>query len=83
MQFEIGLNAESEPRLIEINPRLDATVPITMGVNRNYFAAMIDYCLGIPVHFDPISPLPSSRTMFYRYWSHIFNYEAAVNEEQK
>lgn len=83
VQFEIGLNAEDKPRLIEINPRLDATVPITMGVNRNYFSAMIDYCRGVPVHFDPIAPSPSSRTMFYRYWSHRFSYETTVEEEQK
>ena len=42
VQVEIGRDNYNKPCLIEINPRIDATLPIVEGIGHNYFEEMID-----------------------------------------
>lgn len=73
VQIEIGRDLEGNPGLIEINTRLDATLPITTGLGLNFFHEMITYSVtgkmreGIRdyKHYD-------KRLKFRRYWQHLF-----------
>ena len=71
VQIEVGRNRDNEPSLIEINPRIDATLPIVEGLGINYFEQMINYAMeGVFTGAFRISKKKNLR--FYRYWEHIF-----------
>lgn len=74
-QFETGRNIDGDPSLIEINPRFDATLPITLGAGVNFYHEMIDYCL--LGKFDnklqnKINTVAFKDVTFMRWWDHIF-----------
>lgn len=73
VQFEIGRNKEGEPRLIEINPRLDATLPICLGIQINFYHEMISHALG-EEYSDKVRVIARSpeKVRFMRYWEHHF-----------
>ena len=72
VQLEIGFNSSGQPRLVEINPRIDATLPIVEAEGLNYFEEMVHYaltgCFDIKRY-----PRPKRPVRFYRYWQHIFS----------
>lgn len=70
-QVEVGLNKLRQPCLVEINPRIDATLPIVEGRGLNYFEEMIHYALtgGFLLNKRAVKKTPAR---FYRYWQHIF-----------
>lgn len=70
-QVEIGLDKLCRPCVVEINPRIDATLPITEGQGLNYFEEMIHYALtgNFSLNKRPAKKTPAR---FYRYWQHIF-----------
>lgn len=70
IQVETGLDCSGEPRLIEINVRLDATLPITEGVGLNFYKEMIDYA--VTGYFNRSIVPQRTKTTFLRYWSHLF-----------
>lgn len=73
VQVEIGRTKEGDLGLIEINTRMDATLPITRGIGLNFFREMITYGItgkirsGIPDYHEYTKNL-----RFRRYWSHLF-----------
>lgn len=73
VQFEIGRNREGEPRLIEINPRLDATLPICLGIGINFYHEMISHALG-EKYSERVRVIERSpeKVRFMRYWEHRF-----------
>ena len=73
VQFEIGRNQEGKPRLIEINPRLDATLPICLGIGINFYHEIINHALG-EEYSEDVKVIRDSRppSRFFRYWQHCF-----------
>jgi carbamoyl-phosphate synthase large subunit len=73
VQFEIGRDGNGEPKLIEVNPRLDATLPICLGIGINFYHEIIRHALG-----EAYSPQvrivrgTSGPKRFMRYWQHAF-----------
>lgn len=74
IQVEIGRDIQGNLGLIEINPRLDATLPITTGLGLNFVHEMITYAItgqmrkGIPDYHNYPKQL-----RFRRYWMHLFD----------
>ncbi|NQT06217.1 MAG: ATP-grasp domain-containing protein [Candidatus Omnitrophica bacterium] len=71
VQVEVGRNKYGKPCLIEVNPRIDATLPIVEGLGINYFQEMISYALNGAFrrrHFK----FQRKPVRFYRYWQHLF-----------
>ena len=76
-QIEVGRDSQDKLKIIEINARLDATLPITMGLGHNYYDYLIHKQLfGV---FPEITDNWRSGTFFYRYWSDGFT----TNESTK
>ncbi|MDP6179258.1 MAG: ATP-grasp domain-containing protein, partial [Desulfatiglandales bacterium] len=73
VQFEIGRNPGGKPRLIEINPRLDATLPICLGIGVNFYHEMINHALG-EEYSDSVMVSKDAQVLkrFFRYWQHCF-----------
>lgn len=59
-QIECGLDSLGNPRLIEINPRLDATLPITVCYSENFYELIISN--------ETKGMLIPKRTVFKRYF---------------
>jgi len=76
VQIEIGRDINGNPRLIEINTRLDATIPITTGLGLNFLHEMITYSVtgrmrdGVKDYKDYKDCERQLR--FRRYWQHLF-----------
>ncbi|MBW2064561.1 MAG: ATP-grasp domain-containing protein [Deltaproteobacteria bacterium] len=73
VQLEIGRDETGKPKLVEINPRLDATLPICLGIGINFYHEMIRHALGEPYSENVRivrGQMPGPR--FYRYWQHLF-----------
>ncbi|MEE1550226.1 MAG: ATP-grasp domain-containing protein [Nitrospinaceae bacterium] len=72
-QVEMGRGSHGAPGLIEINTRMDATLPITEGLGLNFFREMITYAMTGKMRAG-ISDCHeySKRLRFRRYWSHLF-----------
>lgn len=75
LQIEIGRDASGKLSFIEANPRLDATLPITLGVGVNFYHELISYSekgefSNLPI--CPNEPSSPSYKLFCRYWSHAF-----------
>ena len=73
VQIEIGRDINGDPRLIEINTRLDATLPITSGLGLNYLHEMITYSVTGRMR-DGIKDYKNyeRQLRFRRYWQHLF-----------
>ncbi len=73
VQIEIGRDINGNPRLIEINTRLDATLPITSGLGLNYLREMITYSVTGRMR-DGIKDYKNyeRQLRFRRYWQHLF-----------
>lgn len=71
VQIEVGRNKRGKPCLIEINPRIDATLPIVEGLGVNYFEQMIYYALHNTFLKKELK-FAKKPLRFYRYWQHIF-----------
>lgn len=72
-QIEVGRSMTGEIGLIEINTRLDATLPITSGLGLNYFHEMTTYAMEGKFRKDLTDPEDyGKRIRFRRYWSHLF-----------
>jgi carbamoyl-phosphate synthase large subunit len=73
VQIEIGRDINGDPRLIEINTRLDATLPITSGLGLNYLHEMITYSVTGRMR-DCINDYKNyeKQLRFRRYWQHLF-----------
>lgn len=69
-QIEVGRDSEGVLKIIEINARLDATLPITMGLGHNYY----DYLIYKQLfgEFPQIEDNWRPGTFFYRYWNNGF-----------
>ena len=73
VQVESGRTKEGKIGLIEINTRLDATLPITMGLGLNFFHEMITYAITGKMRNDIKDYRNYSKNLrFRRYWQHIF-----------
>lgn len=70
LQVESGLDEHGEPRLIEVNIRLDATLPITAGAGLNFYHEMIQYAMNGAFSQIPAGRIKKGR--FVRYWNHLF-----------
>jgi len=79
-QVEIGRTEKGEMGLVEVNTRMDATLPITEGLGLNFFREMITYAMtskmrpGISDYHDYPKKL-----RFRRYWNHLFEEEHPKN----
>ena len=72
-QVEIGRTWEGELGLIEVNTRMDATLPITEGLGLNFFCEMITYAMTGEMRPDiPDYHEYPKRLRFRRYWQHLF-----------
>jgi carbamoyl-phosphate synthase large subunit len=72
IQVEIGRKDNGELAFIESNPRLDATLPITMGLGVNFYHELMYYALN-GEYKDKIKIKKSkNKIRFFRYWNHIF-----------
>ncbi len=71
VQVEVGRDRYGRPCLVEINPRIDATLPIVEGVGINYFERMIYYAQHDVFPRRDFRPQKKA-LRFYRYWQHIF-----------
>lgn len=71
LQIETGINENGKLGLIEINPRLDATLPITIGVGVNFYVEMIKYAQGFEQENEFIlnESLPIK---YFRFWNSKF-----------
>ncbi len=73
VQIECGHRTDGGIGLVEINTRMDATLPITAGLGINFYREMITYCMtgrmrsGIPDYHEY-----PERLRFLRYWKHEF-----------
>jgi len=82
VQIEAGRDRYGRVCLIEVNPRIDATLPIVEGLNINYFEEMILYAIdGNFTKRDFKFPRKSVR--FYRYWQHIFNEDSKKRRQRQ
>lgn len=73
IQVETGRNHYGKPMLIETNTRLDAALPITMGVGINFYHELITYAIEGKFRDN----LPDYKSYhkgirFIRYWTHYF-----------
>lgn len=72
-QVEMGRGSHGGPGLIEINTRMDATLPITMGLGINFFREMITYAMSGKMRKDiPDFHDYPKKLRFRRYWHHLF-----------
>ena len=73
VQFEIGRDEKGEAKLIEINPRLDATLPICMGIGINFYHEIINHAMNNE-YSENVRILKDYRLKkrFMRYWQHCF-----------
>jgi carbamoyl-phosphate synthase large subunit len=79
-QVEIGRTGEGCLGLIEVNTRMDATLPITMGLGLNFFREMITYAMTGRMRSDiPDYQAYPESLRFRRYWCHLFE-DAQVND---
>jgi carbamoyl-phosphate synthase large subunit len=72
LQIEIGRDKNGKPAFIESNPRLDATLPITMGVGINFYHELIYYALNKKFRSNIIPREKNKKIRFFRYWDHTF-----------
>ncbi|MEW5766983.1 MAG: ATP-grasp domain-containing protein [bacterium] len=73
VQIEIGRDIEGGLGFIEINTRIDATLPITTGLGLNFFREMITYAITGQMRSDiPDYRDFSKQLRFRRYWQHLF-----------
>lgn len=79
VQIEIGRDRKGHPSVIEINPRIDATLPIVEGLGINYFEEMISYALENTFRKKYFEPR-KRHLRFYRYWNHIFKKHEKDND---
>lgn len=72
LQIETGYSSEGEILLIEVNPRLDATVMIFAANNRNIYSDLIS--LALRNNIPSTKARNKEKKIFYRYYkSIIFN----------
>ena len=72
-QVEIGRTEKGELGLIEVNTRMDATLPITEGLGLNFFREMVTYAMTGKMRPDiPNGTDCRIKLRFRRYWSHLF-----------
>lgn len=73
IQIEVGRDNNGQPQLIEANTRLDATLPITMGLGINFYHELITYAMEgkYDVNIPDISEF-DKKVRFIRYWDHYF-----------
>ena len=73
VQLEIGRNENGNARLIEINPRLDATLPICLGIGINFYHEIINHAMDNEYsEYVRIIKEPNVKKRFMRYWQHCF-----------
>lgn len=73
VQFEIGRDGGGQPKLIEVNPRLDATLPICLGIGINFYHEIVRHALGEGYsHEVRIVDEARGPKRFMRYWQHTF-----------
>ena len=73
VQVEVGRNAAGNIGLVEINTRIDATLPITAGLGLNFFHEMITYAVAGKMRSDIPDYLSFPKQLrFRRYWKHLF-----------
>ncbi len=71
VQIELGLDKNENLAFIESNPRLDATLPITLGYGVNYYHQIIKYA--IDGDMDKNIRLKNNKKIrYYRYWQSHF-----------
>ena len=59
---------------IETNPRLDATLPITLGLDINYYHEMITKSINGKYNKNLLkSKNGKNQIRFFRYWNETFN----------
>ena len=72
-QVEIGRDDRGYLGLIEVNTRMDATLPITEGLGLNFFREMITYAMTGKMRSDiPDYNHHPKKLRFRRYWCHLF-----------
>ena len=73
VQFEMGRDEEGKAKLIEINPRLDATLPICMGIGINFYHEIINHAVDNE-YSENVRILRDGKgkKRFMRYWQHCF-----------
>ena len=57
--------------LVEVNPRLDATLPITRGVGLNFYRELVTWAVTGQFRRGLTTPRPAPRR-FRRHWQHLF-----------
>jgi len=73
VQVEMGRTEDGRLGLIEVNTRLDATLPITTGLGVNFFREMITYGISGKVRSNVPDFLDyPKRLRFRRFWDHIY-----------
>jgi biotin carboxylase len=73
VQVEVGRTRDDELGLVEVNTRMDATLPITEGLGLNFFREMITYAMTGKMRADiPYYHDYPKKLCFRRYWSHLF-----------
>jgi len=73
VQVECGRDLDGSLKLIETNIRLDATLPITEGLELNFYHEMIDYAVTGEFRVSlPKFPKSQRRQRFFRFWQHAF-----------
>jgi carbamoyl-phosphate synthase large subunit len=73
VQVECGRRHDASLGLIEINTRLDATLPITSGLGINFFREMITYAMSGKMRSNIPDYLEYPENLrFLRYWKHDF-----------
>lgn len=73
VQIETGIHDDGKPRLIEINTRLDATLPITLGLGLNFYHELVTYAIEGEMRLDINYTKDSVKKIrFVRYWDHLF-----------
>ncbi len=75
IEIEVARDSEGEPMLLEINPRLDATLHCTGALGLNFYQELIIYAIEGKYREDlpdyKSRPQMSQRT-FVRFWDHSF-----------
>ena len=72
IQVETGRDKNGDVKIIETNIRLDATLPITTGVNVNFYHELITYAMTGQFREMEKYPIASGPLRFIRYWQHAF-----------
>ena len=57
--------------LLEVNPRLDATLPITRGAGLNFYRELVSRAVSGRFRPGLTTPRPAPRR-FRRHWQHLF-----------